>query len=125
MDKNKIIPLLNQTAVSGSVLNTKPVYIDDLSFSGLVSLIDGNESIAADALDSIAQETDENKEKIKKLEKELDDAKTREGSLIAGKQRIMQHLKKEYPLVVQRSGYIVIVTEKNISIERNVLQTDR
>ena len=45
----------------------------------------------------------------------------REGSLIAGTQRVMQHLKKEYPLAVQRKDYIVVVTKENISIERNVL----
>ena len=58
---------------------------------------------------------------IKKLEKDLEIAKNREGSLIAGAQRVMQHLKKEYPLAVQRNGYIVVVTKENISIERNVI----
>ena len=33
----------------------------------------------------------------------------------------MKHLNKEYPLAVQRQGYIVVVTEGKISIERNVL----
>ena len=96
-------------------------YIDDLSFSGLVSLIDGNEIKGADVLNSIAHEMEENKKIIEKLEKDLERAKNREGSLIEGTQRVMHHLKKEYPLAVQRQGYIVVVTEKNISIERNVL----
>lgn len=96
-------------------------YIDDLSFSGIVSLIDGSETKGADVLNSIAHEMEENKKIIKKLEKDLELAKNREGSLIAGTQRVMQHLKKEYPLAVQRKGYIVVVTYKNISIERNVL----
>jgi hypothetical protein len=96
-------------------------YIDDLSFSGIVSLIDGNEEKGASVLDSIANEMEENKKIIEKLEKDLERAKNREGSLIAGTQRVMQHLKKEYPLAVQRNGYIVVVTDKNISIERNVL----
>ena len=51
----------------------------------------------------------------------LNNAKNRKGSLISGSQRVLQHLKKEYPLAVQRNNYIVVVTEKNISIERNVL----
>ncbi|AIX11895.1 hypothetical protein [Flavobacterium phage FCOV-F14] len=96
-------------------------YIDDLSFSGLVSLIDGSETKGADVLNNIAHEMEENKKIIEKLEKDLELAKNREGSLIAGAQRVMQHLKKEYPLTVQRKGYIVVVTKENISIERNVL----
>ena len=96
-------------------------YIEDLSFSGLVSLIDGSEIKGADVLNNIAHEMEENKKIIEKLEKDLELAKNREGSLIAGTQRVMEHLKKEYPLAVQRKGYIVVVTKENISIERNVL----
>lgn len=96
-------------------------YIDDLSYSNLVNLIQGDEVKAADILNSIAHEMEENKATIKKLEKDLELSKNREGSLIAGTQRVMQHLKKDYPLAVQRNGYIVIVTKENISIERNVL----
>ena len=96
-------------------------YIDDLSFSGLVSLIDGSETKGADVLNNIAHEMEENKKIIEKLEKDLQLAKNREGSLISGTQRVMQHLKKEYPLAVQRKDYIVVVTKENISIERNVL----
>ena len=96
-------------------------YIDDLSFSGIVSLIDGSETKGADVLNNIAHEMEENKKIIEKLEKDLQRAKNREGSLISGTQRVMQHLKKEYPLAVQRKDYIVVVTKENISIERNVL----
>ena len=45
-------------------------YIDDLSFSGLVSLIDGSEIKGADVLNNIAHEMEENKKIIEKLEKE-------------------------------------------------------
>ena len=96
-------------------------YIDDLSFSNIVNLIQGSETIAADILNNIAHEMEENKKIIEKLEKDLQLAKNREGSLIAGTQRVMQHLKKEYPLAVKRKDYIVVVTERNITIERNVI----
>jgi hypothetical protein len=96
-------------------------YIDDLSFSNIVNIIQGEEIKGGDVLNSIAHEMEENKKIIEKLEKDLERAKNREGSLIAGTQRVMQHLKKEYPLAVQRKGYIVVITDKNISIERNVL----
>lgn len=96
-------------------------YIDDLSFSGLVSLIDGQENIGADVLNSIAHEMEENNKIIEKLESDLAQAKVRKDILIEGSKRVLHHLKKEYPLSVQRQGYIVVVTENNISIERNVL----
>lgn len=95
--------------------------IEDLSFSNLVNLIQGEEITAADILDSIALEMEENNKLIEELEKKLECAKNREGSLIAGTHRVMQHLKKEYPLAVQRKGYIVILTKERISIERNVI----
>lgn len=97
------------------------INIDDLSFSGLVSLIDGSEKKGADVLNSIALEIEEKNNTIYELESKLNCAKSRKESLISGSQRVMQHLKKEYPLAVQRKGYIVVVTDGNISIERNVI----
>ena len=96
-------------------------YIDDLSFSNLVDLIQGEEKKSADILNNIAHEMEENNEIIKKLENDLVSAKSRKSSLIEGSRIVIQHLKKEYPLAVQRNGYIVVVTKDNISIERNVL----
>ena len=96
-------------------------YIEDLSFSGLVSLIDGQEIIGADVLNSIAHEMEENNKIIEKLENDLACAKGRKHALIEGSKKVLHHLKKEYPLAVQRKDYIVVVTEENISIERNVM----
>lgn len=96
-------------------------YIDDLSYSNLVDLIQGEEIKGADILNNIAHEMEENNKIIDKLESDLASAKGRKDTLISGSQRVLQHLKKEYPLAVQRNGYIVVVTKENISIERNVL----
>jgi len=96
-------------------------YIDDLSFSNIVNIIQGEEIKGADTLNCIALEMEENNKIIEKLESDLACAKGRKDSLISGSQRVMQHLKKEYPLAVKRKDYIVVVTKENISIERNVL----
>ncbi len=96
-------------------------YIDDLSFSNLVNLIQGEEIKAADILHTIALEMEENNKTIAELESKLNCAKSRKESLIAGTQRVMQHINREYPLAVKRKDYIVVVTKENISIERNVL----
>ncbi len=96
-------------------------YIDDLSFSNLVNLIQGEEIKAADILHTIALEMEDNNKVIEELESQLSRAKGRKDTLISGTQRVMQHIKKEYPLAVKRQDYIVVVTTNNISIERNVL----
>lgn len=96
-------------------------YIDDLSYSNLVNIIQGEEIKGADVLNSIAHEMEENNKIIKKLENDLACAKGRKDSLIEGSKRVLQHLKNEAPLAVQRNGYIVVVTTENISIECNVL----
>ena len=96
-------------------------YIDDLSYSNVVNLIQAEEIKRADVLNIIAHEMEENYKIIEKLESDLACAKGRKNSLLEGVKKVMTHLKKEYPLAVQRQYYIVVVTEKNISIERNVL----
>jgi len=96
-------------------------YIDDLSYSNIVNIIQGEEIKGADTLNCIAIEMEENNKTIDKLESDLARAKGRKDTLISASQRVMQHLKKEYPLAVQRKDYIVVVTTENISIERNVL----
>lgn len=95
--------------------------IDDLSYSNLVSLIQGDGIKAADVLHSIAIEMEENNKLIEELENKLLQAENRKYTLLAGTQKVMQHIKKEYPLAVKRKDYIVVVTKENISIERNVL----
>jgi hypothetical protein len=96
-------------------------YIDDLSYSNLVSLIQGEELKAADILHTIALEVEDNDKVIADLESKLNCAKNRKESLIAGSHRVMQHIQREYPLAVKRQDYIVVVTKECISIERNVL----
>lgn len=96
-------------------------YIDDLSFSGLTRSINGSETKAADALDSIALENEVARTIIQKLEEDLRRAKNRETELTTGAKNVMRVIGKNYPLAVQRKGYIVVVTQENISIERNVL----
>ena len=96
-------------------------YIDDLSFSNLVNLIQGDEMKGGNILNNIALEMEENNKLIDDLEHKLASAKCRKEILISGSQRVMQHIKRNYPLTVKRGDYIVIVNKENISIERNVI----
>ena len=97
------------------------IKLNDLSFSGLVGEIQHEEIKGADYLNAIAEEIEIVRAEISKSEKKLNGLKSREAQLVGGSQYIMKHLEKNYPLAVQRNGYIVVVTKENISIERNVL----
>lgn len=96
-------------------------YIEDLSFSNITNIIQGEEIKGADLLNCIALEMEENKKKIEQLEIDLACAKGREDTLIQGAKRVLKHLNKDFPLGVKRKDYIIIVTENYISIERNVI----
>jgi len=95
--------------------------LDDLSYSGIVDMLQHDEILGADLLNEIAKEQELVDSEIEKIEKELSRAKSRKNSLLGGVEYVMKHLNKEYPLAVQRQGYIVVVTKGKISIERNVL----
>ena len=84
-------------------------------------MIQGEDTKGADILNIIAHEMKETDEKIKKLEKELQMTKCRKDILFSGSHRIIQHLKKDYPLTVQRDGYVIIITRDNITINNNVI----
>lgn len=98
--------------------------LNDLSYSNIVNCIQGDEELGAVALHCIAIECEELKEKINKLEKELSLLKDRGFSLHEGYKNVMKHLQKAYPLGVIRDGQLVVVTEKSISIEKNVIHFD-
>lgn len=96
-------------------------YIDDLSFSNITNIIQGEEIKGGDVLNSLALEMEDTEKKIKKLEHELNCAIGRREGLIDASKKVLKHLNKEFPLAVKRQNHIVVVTEKYISIERNVI----
>ena len=95
--------------------------IDDLSFSGITDLIQGEEIKGADILVNIALEKEELEAEIEQVQNKLHQLKTRCNIVNNGANHVLKHLEKKAPLVVQRTSFIVVVTDKNISIERNVL----
>ena len=95
--------------------------VDDLSFSGITDLIQGEEIKGADLLVQIAKEKEELEVQIEQTQNKLHQLKTRRDIVNNGANHVLKHLERKAPLVVQRQGFIVVVTDKNISIERNVL----
>jgi hypothetical protein len=95
--------------------------IDDLSFSGITDLIQGEEIKGADILVNIALEKEELEAEIEQVQNKLHQLKTRRDIVNNGANHVLKHLEKKAPLAVQRTSFIVVVTDKNISIERNVM----
>ena len=58
---------------------------------------------------------------IADAEIKLQQLKTRQLQLKKGALLVLKHLQKEAPLAVKRQDYIVVVSNENVSIERNVL----
>jgi hypothetical protein len=96
-------------------------YINDLSDKHIIELVNGDETKGADVLTSLAHEKEENNEIIEKLESDLIKAKKRNTDLISASQCVLNNLKKETPIAVIKDKYIIVITNGNISIERNVL----
>ena len=94
---------------------------DDLSYSKVVDMIQGEKIKGADLLTKIAEEREELTKEIKELEAKLDSLQTRRGILWSGAKKVMKHLKLEAPLVVKRQGFIVVIDNENMEIERNVI----
>ena len=102
-------------------MENKSSITPDLSYSGISDYIEGDEIKGADFLNVIAKRKEFVDAKIKELERELDSLKFEAIDLVHGAQLVLQHLKKETLLAVQRQGYIVVVSDKDITIERNVI----
>lgn len=95
--------------------------IDDLSWSGIVDQIQHENTKGADMICAIATEKEQVDSEIADAEIKLQQLKTRQLQLRKGALMVLKHLKKEVPLAVKRQDYIVVVSNENVSIERNVL----
>ena len=95
--------------------------IEDLSFSKIVDIIQHDNKVASEMLVQIAKEKEIVDNNCQDLEIKLQQLKTRQLQLKKGALLVLKHLKKETPLAVQKDGFIVVVSEDNVSIERNVL----
>lgn len=96
-------------------------YIDDLSFSNIVKLIQQEDIKGADLLNACAIELEEVRKTIAELESEINRVKSREQTLLRASYDVANHIKRELPLAVQRQGYIVVLSKENLTIERNVI----
>lgn len=95
--------------------------IDDLSFSGIVSRLQGDKELGKKMLIEIALEAEKNKEEKAILQKKLQKCINESGIYGAGVKNIMNHLKLESPLTIIGDNEVIVITNGEIKIEKNVI----
>lgn len=96
-------------------------YIEDLSYSNIVKLVQNEEIKGADLLNTCAIEMEELKSELYKLENKITKVKNRHNTLFRASLDIAKHLEKKLPLIVQRDRYVVILSKEDMTIDRNVI----
>lgn len=95
--------------------------IDDLSFSGIVSKLQGDKELGKKMLIEIALKAEKNKEEKASLQTKLQKCITESGILGAGVKNIMNHLELASPLTIIGDNEVIVITNGDIKIEKNVL----
>ena len=96
-------------------------YLSDLSFSGLVKLIDGDKEKGKEILIEIATTHEELLTKKRKLKAELSAINNEIELLKSGADNVLRHLKILTPMAVLLEDRIIIIYENDIVIEKNVI----
>lgn len=97
--------------------------LDDLSYSKLVSVIQGDKPIAKDYLIAISKREREINSELVELNKKVNNLKSQKDTLYGGVDRIFQHLKTQMPQVVINEPDNEIITFDNdeIIVQKNIL----
>ncbi len=96
--------------------------IDDLSYSGLSSLINGGDIVGGNVIDKCAKELVALRMKIEVKEKELNKLKSRMRSLTTVPKKTSKILNLELPFFIIKNDYIIIVKEEDLIIENNIIK---
>jgi len=102
-------------------LKQKMEYIDDLSYSNIVKIIQGEEVEGSGLLNLLSIELEDLRKNKEETESILRRLKSREETILRASQDVAKHIKKELPLSVIREKYIVILSKDNLLIQRNVI----
>jgi len=96
-------------------------YIDDLSWSNIINIIQGEEIKGADLINTCANELENVRETIGELESKIQRFKRREQTILNASKDVAKCLDKRLPLTVKRKDYVIQVTIDNLIIERNII----
>lgn len=120
-DFNELAEELVKKITTSVVGEIKISEVDDLSYSNIVGIIQGDKEVAGNMLTKIAERKELMDNNIKNTKIKLQQLTTEMLGLKKGALLVLKHIKKETPLAVKRKDFIVVVTDEDISIERNVL----
>lgn len=95
--------------------------IDDLSYSGLVNVIQNDTDTGLSVITACAKELELVRYVINALERKLQSLKGRESSLVKSSHTVADHIKLSLPLIIIRNDYVVKVTGYDLMIDRNVI----
>ena len=97
---------------------------DDLSFSGIVNIIDTDEKIGKEFIIEVYNEIQKQKKIVKELERKLHNEESHLRSLEKSIDLTFRHLKWGKPMAFiiekEESNEIIVVSDNNITLEKNV-----
>jgi hypothetical protein len=95
--------------------------LEDLSWSNIVKMVQHEDIKGADLLNAFALELEQVRKEYFDFTVKVENLSQREHRLLIASQHVVKHLSKQLPLIVQRQGYIVVLTEDNLTVDRNVI----
>jgi plasmid maintenance system antidote protein VapI len=97
------------------------VLTNDLSFSSIVDIIQGDEAIASEMIYEIAKRKATAKRVILEMEKQLSQLKAEENILQNAIRIISKHIQRPLPLYVNSIDGLVIASETDCIIDENII----
>jgi hypothetical protein len=97
---------------------------DDLSFSGIVGIIDGDEKTAKEYLVENFFKIHDQKKEVEDLRRKLHNEESYLKRLESSVDMVFQHMKFEKPMALiigDDVKEIIVISESNITLEKNVL----
>jgi hypothetical protein len=95
--------------------------LEDLSYSNLVNILQGNKNKAAEFLNDFAKEYEDLDSNIRIKTQQLKDLENRKLNLHKASKNIATHMNRDLPLFVTIEKTVIILTEKTIEIVTNVI----
>lgn len=95
--------------------------IEDLSYSGLVELIQGNVGEGRLAIIELSERYISAKNEIALADKKLKLLKQDADQIYGGIEKILKHLSITLPLAVKVDKGIIVITNNGITVETNVI----
>ena len=95
--------------------------IEDLSFSGLVNIIQRDKEKGKKVMIELSERFIDAKKEVGKLELMLQKAKSDQATLSNAVANVLKHLQLQTPLTIKLDKSIIVITDISITIETNVL----